>query len=280
MHGWTAGLLLAAMVAAAPAWAQVARVDAVQYPAWLERGGYRVPLTPGVPLQAADKLHTGANARVELRLGEGSAVKLGENAQLVIERAADRGAFRAALSVIAGAFRFTSRAERSRDIAIKVRNVSLGIRGTDVWGKSTEERDLVCLIDGRITVGAEGHPTVSLDQPLDFYQLPRGGEPQVSRVDPKQLEEWAKETEIARDGAAARPGGKWRVVAAVFEGRNPALQFSRELRAQGYPSEVASVQGKFLVQVPGMASEDDARSLMGNLRGIRGITLPHVKEGP
>lgn len=280
MNRWTAGLLLAAMVAAVPAWAQVARVEAVQYPAWLERGGYRVPLAPGIPLQAADKLRTGANARVQLRLGEGSAVKLGENAQFVIERAADRGAFRAALSVIAGAFRFTSRAARSRDIAIKVSNVTLGIRGTDLWGKSTVERDLVCLIEGRISVGAEGHPTVSLDNPLDFYQLPRGGEPQVAKVDPKQLEEWAKETEIAPDGAAARPGGKWRVVAAVFEGRNQALEFSRELRAQGYPSEVASVQGKFLVQVAGMASEGDARSLMGNLRGVRGVTLPHVKEGP
>jgi hypothetical protein len=280
MRAWTAVLLLAAVAAATPAWAQVARVEAVQYPAWLERGGYRVPLTPGIPLQAADRLRTGANARVQLRLGEGSAVKLGENAQFVIERAAGGGAFRAALAVLSGAFRFTSPAARNRDIAIKVRNVTLGIRGTDVWGKSTEERDLVCLIEGRIRVGADGHPTVSLDKPLDFYQLPRGGEPQVAKVDPKQLEEWAKETEIARDGAAARAGGTWRVVAAVFDGRNQALQFNRELRALGYPSEVASVQGRFLVQVPGMASEDDARSLMGNLRGIRGISLPHVKEGP
>jgi hypothetical protein len=279
MDRWTGGWLLAAALAAVPAWGQVAHIEAVQYPAWLERGGYRVPLTPGIPLQARDKLRTGANARVQLRLGEGSAVRLGENAQFVVERAAHRGAFRAALSVIAGAFRFTSQAPRTRDIAIKVRNVTLGIRGTDVWGKSTEERDLVCLIEGRISVGSEGHPTVTLDQPLDFYQRARDGLPEVAKVDAKQLEAWAKETEIARGGGAARPGGKWRVVVAVFEGRNQALQFSRGLRAQGYPSEVASLQGKFLVQVPGMGSEEDARSLMASLRGIEGVTLPHVKEG-
>lgn len=279
MKRWTAGCLLVAALAAVPAWAQVARIEAVQYPAWLERGGYRVPLTPGIPLQARDKLRTGANARVQLRLGEGSAVRLGENAQFVVERAEHRGAFHAALSVIAGAFRFTSQAPRTRDIAIKVRNVTLGIRGTDVWGKSTEERDLVCLIEGRISVGSEGHPTVTLDQPLDFYQRAREGLPEVAKVDAQQLEAWAKETEIARGGGAARPGGKWRVVVAVFEGRNQALQFSRGLRAQGYPSEVASLQGKFLVQVPGMGSEEDARSLMANLRGIEGVTLPHVKEG-
>lgn len=280
MDRWIAGFLAAAALAGTPTWAQVARVEAVQYPAWLERGGYRVPLAPGIPLQARDKLLTGANARLELRLGEGSAVKLGENAQFVVERAQQRGVFRAALSVIAGAFRFTSQAVRPRDIAIKVNNVTLGIRGTDVWGKSSAERDLVCLIEGRISVGSEGHPTVSLDQPLDFYQLPRGGAPEVARVDLGQLAAWAQETDIARDAGAARPGGKWRVVAAVFEGRNQALQFSRGLRARGYPAEVGTVEGKFLVQVPGMASEADARSLMASLRGIEGVTLPHVKEGP
>ena len=99
-----------------------------------------MPLTPGTALQAHDRLRTGANARVQLRLSEGSAVKLGENAQFVIERAEDRGIFRAALSVIAGAFRFTTAAGkgRTRDVSIKVKNVTVGIRGTDLWGKSTE----------------------------------------------------------------------------------------------------------------------------------------------
>lgn len=279
MKKLTAGCLLAAALASVPAWAQTAAVEAVQYPAWLERGGHNVPLLPGTALQARDTLRTGANARVQLRLGEGSAVKLGENAQFVLERAESAGGFRAALSVIAGAFRFTSQTVRRRDVSIKVRNMTLGIRGTDVWGKSTEERNLACLIEGSISVAAEGHPTVTLDKPFDFYQRVRGGAPEISRVDPRQLEEWARETEIAKEGGAARAGGKWRVVAAVFEDRDQALRFNRSLRAQGYPSEVAKADGKFAVQVPGMASEADARSLMGNLRGIRGISLPHVKEG-
>jgi hypothetical protein len=84
-------------------------VEAVQYPAWLERGGNAVPLTPGTTLQAQDRLRTGGNARVELKMPEGSAVRLGENAQFVFDRGADdRGVFRAAMSVLAGAFRFTT----------------------------------------------------------------------------------------------------------------------------------------------------------------------------
>ncbi|MEO7743460.1 MAG: FecR domain-containing protein [Usitatibacter sp.] len=277
----TAAWMLAAALWAPGAGAQTATVDAVQYPAWLERGGRLVPLVPGTTLQASDGVRTGHNARVQLRLSEGSAVKLGENAQFVVERVDNGGGtFRAALSVLAGAFRFTSQQVRKRDIAIKVKNVTIGIRGTDLWGKSTDERDLVCLIEGRIAVGSDGHPTVTLDQPLDFYQRPRGGNPEVAKVDPKQLETWSAETEIARDGAAARAGGKWRVVAAAFADRDKALAFNRIVRARGYPSEVTSAEDKFAVQVPGLASEADARSLMGNLRGIRGVTLPHVKGGP
>jgi len=213
-------LLGAALLAAAGlAAAEPARVEAVQYPAWLERGGNAVPLTPGTRLEPSDKLRTGANARVQLRMGEGSTVKLGENAQFVIEKMDDRSVFRAALSVITGAFRFTTDALRKsqrRDIAIKVKNVTAGIRGTDLWGKSTGERDLVCLLEGKISVGSEGHPTVTLDQPLDFYQKPREGEPAVARVDAKQVEIWSQETEISRDGPAARMGGQWSVIAGKF----------------------------------------------------------------
>ena len=30
--------------------------------------------------------------------------------------------------------------------------MTAGIRGTDLWGSSDAERDLVCLVEGRITV--------------------------------------------------------------------------------------------------------------------------------
>src|SRR5258706_258300 len=87
--------------------AEPAVVESVQYPAWLERGGNAVPLAPGTQLQAQDRLRTGTDARVQLRLGEGSTVKLGENARFVIETADDRGIFRAALAGLDGAVPFT-----------------------------------------------------------------------------------------------------------------------------------------------------------------------------
>lgn len=273
-------LLLGALMGAGAACAESAVVEAVQYPAWLERGGQAVPLAPGTVLRPQDRLRTGANARAQLKLGEGSAVKLGENAQFVIDRVDDRGIFRASLAVLAGAFRFTTDALRKgqkRDIAIKVKNVTAGIRGTDLWGKSTAERDLVCLLDGKVSVGSEGNPTVTLDQRLDFYQKPRDGTPSVAKVDEKQIAEWSLETEMSKDGPAARAGGAWRVSAGAFRTRDEALALNRRLRASGFPTEIAEREGIFTVRIGGLAGEGEARALISTLRSIPGVSMPVVQ---
>jgi len=277
-------MLLAAALAAAmaQAWAENVTVEAVQYPAWIDRGGVSAPLAPGTALQANDRLRTGGNARVQLRMAEGSTVKLGENAQFVLERVENRGVFSAALSVLTGAFRFTTDALRKaqqRDIAIRVKNVTAGIRGTDLWGKSTDERDLVCLLEGKISVGSEGNPAVTLDQPLDFYQKPREGAPSVAKVDAKQIEIWSAETEISKDGAAGRRGGKWQVIAAEFAQRDAALAMNRMLRANGYPSQIGTRGAMTTVVVAGLAGEPEARALVSNLREVPGILAPTV-QGP
>jgi hypothetical protein len=272
---------LVAFVAALSARAEIGTVEAVQYPAWLERGGNAVPLVPGTRLQPKDALRTGGNARVQVRLGEGSAVKLGENARFVVERAEDRSIFRATLSVLAGAFRFTTNplSNRKRDVAIKAKTVTAGIRGTDLWGKSTGERDLVCLLEGKITVGAEGHPEVTLDQPLDFYQKPRDGAPSVAKVDPAQVAEWAKETEVSASGAAARADGRWRVVAASRADRDGALAISRRLRRDGFPAEIVQKDSQFVVQVTRLAGESEAQALAAAIRNIEGVEAPIVRDG-
>jgi hypothetical protein len=273
-------LALALALASTLAAAQTAVVEAVQYPAWLERGGRAVPLTPGTELQPKDQLRTGGNARVRMKMGEGSTVKLGENARFVIETAENRGGvFRSALAVIEGAFRFTTdalRKSQKREISVKAKNVTAGIRGTDLWGKAAGDRDLICLLEGKITVGAQGHPEVTLDQPLDFYQKPRDGAPSVAKVDENQLKVWAAETEVSSEGAAARRGGEWSVTAGKYGSRDDALMINRLLRASGYPSEIVTREGLFHVQVPGLAGESEARALMGNLRNVKGVALPIV----
>src|SRR5689334_23302025 len=90
-----------------------AEVQALQMPAWLTRGGKRVPLEIGAPLRTGDTITTGNGSRVVLRLAEGSTVKLGENArfelvEMMQERDHNRDTFKGTLAVRQGAFRFTT----------------------------------------------------------------------------------------------------------------------------------------------------------------------------
>jgi hypothetical protein len=274
-------------VQAAPA----AVVEGVQMPAWVERAEVgamrRYPLTPGAELRGGDEVRTGSGARLYIKLAEGSLVKLGENASLrILELAPDRGGlFRAALNVLEGAFRFTTdllAKERRRDVSIRVATVTAGIRGTDLWGKSAPEREIVCLIEGRIEVGAEGETPVLMDQPRQFYQRLKGETQPVGLVDATQLAQWARETEIAEGRGAARSGGKWKVTLARAATQGGALEVYDRLRDAGYAAEIYPVKAKdghdYLVRISRLATQADAEALAERLRGTAGVEAPTVSR--
>lgn len=124
---------------AAPSFAAtvIGRVDSLVSPAFLDRNGLTVPVAAGVELFAGDRLRNGPGARLLMVLGEGSAVRIGENATFEVTQAERKGGvFNAALAVVGGAFRFTTSAlakRQPRDVRISVaRNATIGIRGTDL----------------------------------------------------------------------------------------------------------------------------------------------------
>jgi hypothetical protein len=280
-------LLTAAPALAAPA----AMVEGVQMPAWVERTGVgavrRLPLAPGMELRGGDELRTGAGARVYVKLAEGSLVKLGENASLrILEVAPERGGlFKAALHVLEGAFRFTTdllAKERRRQVSIRVANVTAGIRGTDLWGKSVPEKQVVCLIEGKIEVGAEGEAPVLMDEPRQFYQRVKGETQPVGFVDATQLAQWAQETEIAGGRGAARSDGRWKLTLARADTQKAALEVYDRLRDAGYAAEIFPLKSgdghDYLVRITRLASKADAEALADQLRGTAGVEEPKVSN--
>ena len=283
--------LFASLTTAAAVAAPTAVVEGVQMPAWVERGGVKQPLAAGMELQAADRITTGANSRLLLRMAEGSQVKLGENAQMSMERLNQRQDnkqtfLQAAIDVSRGAFRFTTdlkaKLTSRREVDIRVSTVTAGIRGTDLWGKSAGDRDIVCLIEGKIAVQREAEQAVNLDQALQFYIAPKAnGRPDTSRpvqlatVTSEQLTQWATETEIAAGQGAARRGGKWKVVAASSEEPGVALMVAEKLRAEGYATAVfpAGSAGKrtYEARIDGLPSRAEAEALGSRIEPITGV---------
>lgn len=268
---FAAVLLLAAQAHAQPA----AVVEGVQMPAWLERGGQRQPILPGMVLQPGDVIHTGAGSRLLVRLSERSLVKLGENGQLrFAELSPTRELFRAALGVLHGAFRFTTDLavkNRRREVRITVASVTAGIRGTDLWGRSRDNTEIVCLIEGAIEVGAQGEAPVVMDQPRQFYRRVAGQTQPVGFVEPAQLTEWAQQTEIQAGGGAARVGGRFQAELVRAGNQDEALGVYDRLRAAGYPAEIRPLrQGEqlvYVVRIRNLPTRADAQVLEAQLKG-------------
>jgi hypothetical protein len=277
------GLLLA--LASLQSFSQPAAViDGVQMPAWRERDGARLPLVPGMELRAGDRIATGAGSRALVKLAEGSVVKLGENGTLrLAELQPSQELFKAALQVLQGAFRLTTDIvgkKRRREVNVRVEQVTIGIRGTDVWGRSHPDRQVVCLIEGAVQVGAEGEQRVTMDTPRQFYRRDMGKTQPVGFVGANQIAAWSKQTEIEAGKGALRRGGRFSVQLAAADKEAVARAVRDELRKAGYPAEIArrkeADKQVHVVRIRHLPSREEAQALAGQLKGRFGVKEPKV----
>ena len=273
----TALLLLGETTPAQPA----ADVVALNAPAFVVRGGVIHALEAGMSLESGDVVRTGTDARVLLRLAEGSDVRLGAEAEFSLRELGARpdGVFAGVLFVLRGAFRFTTTllsGRHQRDLKVRIATVTAGIRGTDLWGRATAERDLVCLIEGTISVSHDFGPEFTMSDPLTFYVAPRGAPPQPVRpVDPAQLREWATETELVAGAGVMESGGPYSL--HLLSSRDPAVaeRVRRRLREAGYAAVVAEVEVSgarwHRVSLHGFTTGDEARALGARLAAELGL---------
>lgn len=257
-----------------------ATVEAVQSPAWLTRDGKRLPLSIGATLRNGDEVSTGVDSRALLRLADSSAVKLGENANLRIQSldtVRDGGRLlRGTLKVLEGAFRFTTSAldklRFRREIDVEFATATAGIRGTDIWGRNFGEREVVVLIEGKITVTPRGQAAIPMSEALTYYQAPKQGAPSVEPVPMDLFTEWAQQTEIQPNRGALSRQGAWKLSISRFDNQAQALSLYDSLRRDGYPARIrpqAAAGGHiYHVQLEGFASRTDAEALASRLKEI------------
>lgn len=237
VSGFLALLFSTAVLAAAPA-----TVEAVQAPAWRDREGVTVPLAVGMELKSGDVLRTGSGARAYLMLAEGSRVKLGEAVQFTFYSTSLRPekSFRGALDIVAGAFRFTTAKLKKalpREVAIRVGTATIGIRGTDLWGKTDRDGDLVALLEGRIEIARAGQ-TTELAQPMTYFVAPTGKAAEVKALDPETFVMLTRQTEIMAGDGAARARGKWHVLAGTAASEEAALELYDRMREAGFAARI------------------------------------------
>jgi len=277
------GLFSALTAAATPN----AVVEAVLAPAWVERGERRLPLAPGMQLENRDRVLTGKGARAVIQLADGSAVKFGENVNAAVNamKQSESGVFTAALDVSQGAFRLTTDASqkigRQRAINIRAGTVTIGIRGTDVWGRANEEKDFVCLLEGQIAVSHPLGEPGELTEALQFYGADKGQAPgAISTVDKGELATWARETELEYGAGTQQTGGRWALSFGRLD-KDGALTLHDQLSAAGYAGRIRPVRvpGGYLyeLRLEQLVTEREAQSLAEKLTKELKLSAPVVR---
>jgi hypothetical protein len=262
-----------------------AEVEALQMPAWLTREGKRQPLTVGAQLRNGDTITTGEGSRALLRLADGSVVKLGENAHLDLNGMSQTGGgdqkrFSASLGVQQGAFRFTTpsqdKSRSARRIDVKFPMITATVVGTDIWGKSTSEQELVALIDGKINVTRKGEAPIAMTEAKTVYIAPRDGPPPpVTTITLAQLNAFAQETELQPGSGVAGRAGNYKIYAARTPSQAEAFAVYERLRDAGYAAAIqpALSGGKqiYQVRIVGILSEADGVVMAVKLRVQLGL---------
>ena len=130
------GLGLIALLAASPAFAEIARIKQSSGAAYVQRDSGQLKAAPGLPLLPGDKLVTGKDGRMSLTFVDNTRFAVGPNSQVAVsefqyDRTRQKGSFvtqvdRGSLAVVSGKI-----AKSDKD-AMKVRtpNTLLGVRGT------------------------------------------------------------------------------------------------------------------------------------------------------
>ena len=176
-------------------------VDTVQAKAAFQREGRQQPLAQGIELYAGDIITTGAKARVVIRLADRSLIRIGAHAHVKFEQlnspVSNSEILTAVFNVLKGVFRFTGSHNNPLDVKIRVGNsISAGIRGTDVYTDSQADKDLVCLISGKVSVQA-GKVKTMLTQPREGFIVPKNGTPlPISQISEEKFQQWLKNSEI------------------------------------------------------------------------------------
>lgn len=258
---------------------QVAVVEALQVPAWVERNGRKQAIQPGMALRTNDTLQTGEDARLLLRLADGSAVRLGAQAALHLQNVQTKQeneglTIRGALNVLRGAFRFTTDAvaklRTKRELDVRFATVTAGIRGTDLWGKNAPDKEIVCLIEGKISVDREvagwRDSTLTIEGDKQFYIAPVGKPAlPVGEVPAAKLAEWSQEVALQEgQGIINAQQSKVAIEIGPFDSLSQAAQILEASKSAGYPFALETSRNKrgvqYRLRMNGFASAADAQA--------------------
>ncbi|MGE5625527.1 MAG: FecR domain-containing protein [Bacillota bacterium] len=266
------------------------KVVAVQSPAWLVHGGAATPVKPGMLVADGDTLRTAGGGRVYVALPDQSTLKLGENTEFatpMMQMAQDQqgSLFKSVLHVLKGVFRFTTSLvgkSQRRQVDIQVGTATIGLRGTDVWGRAGTDGSLVALLEGKISMDMPGHQTMMMEQPMHYMTMDTGGGNMKmdQAVTQDNVADWAAQTDVAAGTGVLTDDGKWTIALLSSTNDEDVLDLMEKLAVAGFVSEdtTVTIKGKewHRLVIMQAASRKDAKAIAGKVAKISPLMSPWV----
>jgi len=253
-------------------------IENFQMPAWIEINGQKKAIRINMKVNEKQPITTGESGKAYITMEEGSILKIGPKSKVNIIKLTpvktEKSVFKSVVSIVRGAFRFTTSdkaKKRQRDIRFKVRTITAGIRGTDIWGKSTPERDFVCLLEGNITVQHENETEQTMAKPLTFFVANRGQPAKkIATVPLNELKKWAKSTDTQVGEGRINKKGRYTLNLKSFNRRFYAQRWQNKLDKAGYAADIREIPiaGKiwYRLSINFIASYRDAAFLSKKLK--------------
>jgi hypothetical protein len=219
-------------------------------------------------------------------------VKLGENTEFATPAMQmakdDQGSmFKGVLHVLKGVFRFTTdllgKSQR-RHVDIQVGVATIGVRGTDVWGRASDDGALVALLEGHISMDMPGHTGMSMDKPMHYMTTAAQGADMKMNMDvtPDKVADWAAQTDVAAGSGVLTGDGKWVVALVSSTSDADTASLMKKLSIAGFPADDTQVTVKgtayHRLVVRQAASYKDAKALADKIGKLSPLMSPWVYQ--
>lgn len=258
----------------------VARVERVQFPAWVERGGVRAGIKAGWAIYTSDRLTTGAEGRVELATAGEGILKIGGDSVVEMTEAYEftGGSIEPPLLHMSrGSFTFTAPMVRpgSAGVLLQVSDaINANVLGGQVYGQVNSEEALIGLVDGAVQIsGAKLNPG-TMREPKTFLRVPRVGRAQpVTEIPQDRLARWLSQPQAVAGRPSLAANGAWDVSLNSGYSLKQLETMACQIQRRGFPTEIYPVKepGKltwYRVVVRRFATKGDAVNFIGTARSL------------
>ena len=257
----------------------VAKVEVVQFPAWVERGGVKAAIKAGWAIYTSDRITTGPEGRVELGVvGEGKMnIAGGTDISATPAYEATEGPEPPIFALNRGAFAFTAPMARAGMPGLPLQigeGITATVLGGSLFAKADGEEDLMALVNGLVQVNGPKLNPGSMKTDDTFLRVPRAGRAQpVSTAGSERVARWLSSTQLVQGRPLLDAAGTWDV--SLNSGYNLKILETMACRIQnrGYPSEIYPVRepGKqvwYRVVVRRFKSRTDAVDFLGTAKAL------------